>query len=73
MVQRLKDNGHDTRPEGYGLVFLESEEFSVTYFGSIAQIEQYKRENTDGTATFDASQGVMYASTRAAASPTASA
>ncbi|MEV7296779.1 hypothetical protein AB0N79_34960 [Streptomyces microflavus] len=61
MVQMLKDNGHNTRPEGYGLVFLESEEFSVTYFGSIAQIEQYKRENADGTATFDASQGVMYA------------
>ncbi|MFC8851539.1 hypothetical protein ACFT5D_00545 [Streptomyces sp. NPDC057144] len=61
MVEILKDNGHDTRPEGYGLIFLESEEFSATYFGSIAQIEQYKRDNADGTATFDASQGVMYA------------
>jgi len=61
MVEMLRDNGHDTRPDGYGLIFLESEEFSATYFGSIAQIEQYKRENTDGTATFDASQGVMYA------------
>ncbi|MEU4181480.1 hypothetical protein [Streptomyces sp. NPDC026589] len=61
MVSMLRDNGHDTRPEGYGLIFLESEEFSATYFGSIAQIEQYKRENTDGKATFDASQGVMYA------------
>jgi hypothetical protein len=61
MVQWLKDDGNDTRPEGYGLIFLESEEFSATYFGSIAQIEQYQRENVDGTATFDASQGVMYA------------
>ncbi|MFK8851120.1 hypothetical protein [Streptomyces sp. Ac-502] len=61
MVEILKENGHDTRPEGYGLIFLESEEFSATYFGSIEQIEQYKRENVDGTATFDASQGVMYA------------
>jgi hypothetical protein len=61
MVGMLKDNGHDTRPEGYGLIFLESEEFSATYFGSIEQIERYKRENADGTATFDASQGVMYA------------
>lgn len=61
MVAWLKDNGHDTRPEGYGLIFLESEEFSATYVGSIEQIEQYKRENVDGTATFDATQGVMYA------------
>lgn len=61
MVELLRDGGHDTRPEGYGLIFLESEEFSATYFGSIAQIEQHQRENTDGTATFDASQGVMYA------------
>jgi hypothetical protein len=61
MVDMLKDNGNDTRPEGYGLIFLESEEFSATYFGSIEQIEQYKRENVDGKATFDASQGVLYA------------
>ncbi|MEU7450032.1 hypothetical protein [Streptomyces diastaticus] len=61
MVETLKDNGHDTRSEGYGLIFLESEEFSATYFGSIAQIEQYKRDNADGTATFDASEGVTYA------------
>ncbi|GAA2417961.1 hypothetical protein ACFPFX_04755 [Streptomyces mauvecolor] len=60
MVEMLKDNGHDTR-EGYGLIFLESEEFSATYFGPIEQIEKYQRENVDGTATFDASQGVMYA------------
>ncbi|MFF3531381.1 hypothetical protein ACFYX5_32370 [Streptomyces rubiginosohelvolus] len=61
MVQMLKDNGHDTRPEGYGMVFLESEEFSATYFGSIQQIEQYQRDNIDGHAPFDASLGVMYA------------
>jgi hypothetical protein len=61
MVEMLKDNGHHTRPEGYGLIFLESEEFSATYFGSIEQIEQYKRDNTDGNATFDAQQGVTYA------------
>lgn len=61
MVEMLRDNGHDTRPEGYGLIFLESEEFSATYFGSIEQIEQYKRDSADGGATFDASQGVMYA------------
>ncbi|MEW2402149.1 hypothetical protein [Streptomyces sp. NPDC046862] len=61
MVEMLKDDGHDTRPDGYGLIFLESEEFSATYFGSIEQIEQYKRDNADGTATFDPQQGVMYA------------
>lgn len=61
MVEMLKDNDHDTRPEGYGLVFLESEEFSATYFGPIEQVQRYQRENTDGTATFDASQGVTYA------------
>lgn len=61
MVEMLKHNGHDTRPEGYGLIFLESEEFSGTYFGSIEQIEQYKRDNADGAATFDAQQGVTYA------------
>ncbi|MER5571184.1 hypothetical protein ABT083_34110 [Streptomyces goshikiensis] len=43
MVDMLKDNGHDIRPEGYGLIFLESEEFSATYIGSIEQIERYKR------------------------------
>ncbi|MEU9858954.1 hypothetical protein [Streptomyces sp. NPDC047974] len=61
MVEMLRENDHDTRPEGYGLIFLESEEVSATYFGSIEQIEQYKRDNVDGTATFDPSQGVMYA------------
>ncbi|MEU6996643.1 hypothetical protein ABZ953_39080 [Streptomyces sp. NPDC046465] len=50
-----------TRPEGYGLIFLESEEHSATYFGPIEQIEQYKRDNAEGTATFDSSLGVMIA------------
>ncbi|MFB9608617.1 hypothetical protein ACFFTQ_37260 [Streptomyces roseofulvus] len=61
MVEMLRENGHDTRSEGYGLIFLESEEFSAIYFGSIEQIEQYKRDNAGGTATFDPLQGVMYA------------
>ncbi|MFC5156366.1 hypothetical protein [Streptomyces amakusaensis] len=61
IVEMLKGDGHDTRPEGYGLIFLESEEFSAMYVGSIAQIERYQRENTGGNAAFDASQGVMYA------------
>ncbi|MFJ2745890.1 hypothetical protein ACIO3O_40240 [Streptomyces sp. NPDC087440] len=61
MVKVLQDNGHHSRPEGYGLIFLESEEFSAVYFGAITQIEQYKRDNTDGTGTFDGSLGVTYA------------
>jgi len=60
MVEMLRENDHHTR-EGYGLIFLESEEFSAIYFGSIEQIEQYKRDNADGPATFDPSQGVTYA------------
>ncbi|MER6605917.1 hypothetical protein ABT282_08375 [Streptomyces sp. NPDC000927] len=52
-----------TRPEGYGLIFLESEEHSITYFGPIEQIERYRRENaeSDGRATFDQNEGVMIA------------
>ncbi|MEW5627218.1 hypothetical protein AB1388_11685 [Streptomyces hydrogenans] len=61
MVEMLRENGHDTRPEGYGLIFLESEELSAIYFGSTEQIEQCKRDNASGTATFDASQGMTYA------------
>ncbi|MEW2173408.1 hypothetical protein AB0935_26305 [Streptomyces sp. NPDC007027] len=61
LVQLLREDGHDTRPKGYGVVFLESEEFSATYFGSVEQIEQYQRDNIDGPAPLDASQGVMYA------------
>ncbi|MDH6129404.1 hypothetical protein [Kitasatospora sp. GP82] len=48
-------------PEGYGLVFLESEEHSATYIGSVHQIEEYRAANTDGTAVLDISQGVTYA------------
>lgn len=63
MTEMLRDNGHDTRSEGYGLIFLESEEFSATYFGSVQQVQRYQRENAEsgGRATFDPSQGVMYA------------
>jgi len=49
------------RPEGYGLVFMESEEHSATYVGSIRQIEEYRAANTDGTAVVDVSQGTVYA------------
>ncbi|MGO4459906.1 hypothetical protein AB4039_21805 [Streptomyces sp. M-16] len=49
------------RPEGYGLAFLESEEHSLTYIGSVRQIEEYRASNGDGTAVLDPSQGVMYA------------
>lgn len=48
-------------PEGYGLAFLESEEHSATYIGSVRQIEEYRAANTDGTATLDPSQGALYA------------
>ncbi|MFH8886603.1 hypothetical protein [Streptomyces californicus] len=61
LVQWLREDGKDTRPEGYGVVFLESEEFAVTYFGSIEQIQQYQRDTIDGPTPFDASRGVMYA------------
>lgn len=47
-----------TRPEGYGLIFLESEEHAATYFGPIEQVQRYRDENVDGTATFDQSEGV---------------
>lgn len=60
MVEILKVNGCDTRPGGYGLVFMESEEFCATYFGPPEQIEQYRRDLQNGPATFDPSQGVMY-------------
>jgi hypothetical protein len=63
MVKWLQNGDTDlhTRPEGYGLIFLESEEFSATYFGPIDQVQQYQRENqaTGGQAAFDQSQGIM--------------
>lgn len=58
-VLDLGDTNLHTRPEGYGLIFLESEEHSVTYFGPVEQVQHYQAENTDGTATFDQTQGVM--------------
>ncbi|WP_062214649.1 hypothetical protein [Streptomyces sp. NBRC 109706] len=48
------------RPDGYGLIFLESEEHSALYFGPIEQVQQYQAENADGTATFDQRQGHIY-------------
>ncbi|MGC4923800.1 hypothetical protein ACLQ17_25715 [Streptomyces sp. DT197] len=59
MVDVLQENGLHTRPEGYGVIFLESEEHELTYFGPIEQIEQFKRDNANGPATFDHGQGVM--------------
>lgn len=63
MIKYLTDGPQNlhTRPEGYGLIFLESEEHSATYFGSIAQVQQYQRDNVDGTATFDQSLGFTVA------------
>ncbi|MGW5679196.1 hypothetical protein ACWEV4_29650 [Streptomyces sp. NPDC003860] len=48
------------RPEGYGLVGLESEEHSVLYSGSVQQIEEYRAAAQLGPTTFDGSQGHMY-------------
>ncbi|NJA56661.1 hypothetical protein [Streptomyces sp. NEAU-H3] len=56
MVKALRDNGRDSRPEGYGVILLESEEDTATYFGSFEQAEQYHRDGT-----LDTSQGVLAA------------
>lgn len=61
-IKVLKDNGYDIREEGYGLIFLESEEVSVTYFGSIEQVEKYKKDGPKGPANLDTSKGVFYGS-----------
>ncbi|GAA1111832.1 hypothetical protein [Streptomyces javensis] len=45
------------RPEGYGLAFLESEEHSRLYVGSIQQITEYQN---DLTMPLDVSQGQTY-------------
>ncbi|MFM9373250.1 hypothetical protein [Streptomyces sp. Da 82-17] len=37
-----------TRPEGYGIAFLESEEHSLTYFGPIEQVREYQRGTNAG-------------------------
>lgn len=48
------------RSEGYGLAFLESEEYSVTYVGTVQQIQDYRVANVGGTATLDVSLGRCY-------------
>lgn len=46
------------RSEGYGMVFLESEEHSATYIGTIQQVKEYVASSA--TTSLDASQGVCY-------------
>lgn len=62
MVGYLKfrdDRDFHTRPEGYGLVFLESEEHCLTYFGPLEQIQGYERATEAGERwTLDTSPGV---------------
>lgn len=53
------------RPDGYGLAFLQSEEVSLTYVGSITQIEDYQRQlaaDQDGArpGALDIAAGVVY-------------
>lgn len=49
-----------TRPEGYGLVFLESEEHSVSYFGPLEQVREYQRASAAGqNPKLDPTPGVM--------------
>ncbi|MEU8623121.1 hypothetical protein [Streptomyces sp. NPDC048623] len=55
MQETFKPEHH--RPDGYGLGFLESEEYSVLYVGSVQQIEEYRASG----GVLDTSQGVMYA------------
>lgn len=55
---RFKDRDLHTRPEGYGLILLESEEHAATYFGPVEQAREYERElRDDPAAVFDQSQG----------------
>ncbi|MFI8326949.1 hypothetical protein [Streptomyces sp. NPDC085529] len=44
------------RPDGHGLVFLESEEHHVVYYGPVRQIEEFRT----GGAALDLSQGAIY-------------
>ncbi|MFD9047784.1 hypothetical protein [Streptomyces zaomyceticus] len=46
------------RPDGYGIAFLESEEHSRTYYGSIQQIEEHR---AGGSPALDLSKGALYA------------
>lgn len=51
-----------SRPEGYGLVFLESEEHAVTYFGPMQQVADFQREmQTNPGASFDGDLGFFVA------------
>ena len=47
------------RPEGFGLMFLESEEHSFTYFGPIEQVRRFQEEEMKASPAFDFSQGFM--------------
>lgn len=56
----LGDTDLHTRPEGYGLVFLESEEHSVAYFGPLDQVREYQRASAAGeNPKLDPEPGVM--------------
>lgn len=56
----LGDTNLHTRPEGYGLAFLESEEHSVTYFGPLDQVREYQRASAAGeNPKLDPEPGVM--------------
>lgn len=49
--------GSSTQPAEYDLVFLESEEHSVTYVGRIQQIEDHRAADAAGTAPLDVTRG----------------
>lgn len=50
-----------TRPEGYGVAFLESEEHSISYFGPLEQLREYQRASAAGeNPKLDGSQGEMF-------------
>lgn len=60
MVTYLTDGAQDlhSRPEGYGLIFLESEEHSATYFGPMQQVADFERERAANPGViFDQSPG----------------
>ncbi|MFJ9167286.1 hypothetical protein ACIRPK_26570 [Kitasatospora sp. NPDC101801] len=48
------------QPEGYGLLFLESEEHSVTHAGPIDQVRAYQAAPIAEPASLDLTQGVNY-------------
>ena len=50
------------RPDGYGLAFLESEEYSALYIGPMEQIRAYDALDDVAGQTLDASKGVCYPS-----------